>query len=164
VTDELIKRQRRGRITFEEYGLLMAEVIAMRGTCIRRRVGCLLTDGAQRELSTGRNGPATGVTHCIAVPCPGADLPSGEGLDLCQAVHAEANALLRCPDMREARWCFVTHSPCVHCVKLLMNSGVMTIVFRERYAHDDEARALWTNTRGLHYKWVHMPWGEEGWA
>ena len=153
----LTKPARYKRIEFEEYGLLMAEVIALRGTCARRRVGCLLTDGARRELSTGRNGPPTGVDHCITMPCPGADLPTGTGLDMCRAVHAEANALLRCPDVREARFCFVTHSPCVHCVKLLMNSGVMTIIFREKYAHDEEAKALWTGTRGRHYRWIHLP-------
>jgi dCMP deaminase len=160
----LMKTPRPGRISFEEYGLLMAEVIALRGTCARRRVGCLLVDSQQRELSTGRNGPPTGVQNCITVPCPGSKLPSGTGLDVCQAVHAEANALMRCPDIREARYCFVTHSPCVHCVKMLMNSGVMSIIFRERYAHDEEAQQLWTTTRGQHYKWIHLPRDEEGWA
>jgi dCMP deaminase len=131
----------------EETALSLAAIWAKRGTCCRRQVGCVLVDADGHELSTGYNGPASGMPHCTReTPCPGASSPSGQGLDLCEAVHAEANALLFCPDVRKIEYAYVTCSPCVHCVKLLMNTGCRVIIFSERYAHDQAAEALWTRS------------------
>lgn len=141
------------RITRDELGLELAAVWAKRGTCARRRVGCVLVDADGYQLSAGYNGPASGEAHCTEHPCPGAGLPSGTGLDKCEAIHAEANALLRCPDVRLIHTAYVTASPCVHCVKLLMNTGCRLIVFSERYAHDDTARTLWT--KNAEREWIH---------
>ena len=142
-----------------EWGLRIAEVVATRATCLRRSVGCVLLDPHGRILATGYNGVATGNLHCNdgqpmgyavgGVPwtiypnsCEGAQAKSGTGLDLCQAIHAEANALLQCRDVREIETACVTVSPCVHCVKLLLNTGCRRIVFREEYVHAD-ARDWW---------------------
>lgn len=67
--------------------------------------------------------------------CPGAAAPSGTMLDACQAIHAEQNALLQCRDVRAIHTCYVTVSPCVTCVKLLLNTGCRRIVFTELYPH-----------------------------
>jgi dCMP deaminase len=134
------------RLERDELGLRLALLWAERGTCARRKVGCVLFDVDGYQLSSGYNGPAAGQPHCIDSPCPGVDLPSGTGLSKCEAVHAEANALLRCGDPRRIHVCFVTASPCVDCVKLLLNTSCQRIVFVERYAHDAEAQALWTKT------------------
>lgn len=142
------------RIESDELGLQLAEVWAQRGTCARRLVGCVLFDVDKVELSSGYNGPASGMPHCRDTGgpgdrrCTGADCAPGTGLELCEAIHAEANALLKCPDVRRVHTCFSTHSPCLHCVKLLMNTGCQRIVFRNRYAHDDASRLLWTRSRG----------------
>lgn len=120
----------------------LATVIAQRSTCRRRRVGCVLTDAWGRVLSMGHNGAPRGHAHCIDEPCPGANSPSGEGLDLCEAVHAESCALIFCPDIMKVDTCWVTASPCVHCVKLLMNSTCQMIVFLEEYPHP-ESKNLW---------------------
>lgn len=79
----------------------------------------------------------------FAHPCPGGQAPSGTGLDACQAIHAEQNALLQCPNVRAIHTAYVTCSPCVTCVKLLMNTGCQRIVFAEPYSHDQAARELW---------------------
>ncbi|CAB4142577.1 ComEB Deoxycytidylate deaminase [uncultured Caudovirales phage] len=131
------------RPTKDEWALALAKITAARGTCARRQVGCVLLNHRGHVLSTGYNGKAAGSKHCLDVPCPGAGLPSGTGLDLCEAIHAEQNALLQCPDVYDIRTCYVTTSPCVHCVKLLMNTGCRRIVFLEAYAHADEARRMW---------------------
>lgn len=151
----------------DQHGLLLAHVWALRGTCHRRQVGCVLFDRDGYQLASGYNGRSSGQPHCNAAAsfrCEGADLPSGQGLDLCEAIHAEANALLRCADVRQIWTAFVTHSPCVHCVKLLMNTGCRRIVFSEPYAHDAAARALWTGSRpprrldhADHRTWEHRP-------
>lgn len=132
------------RISRDELGLLLATAWSMRGTCTRRKVGCVLVDADGYVLSSGYNGPAKDEPHCIDVPCPGAKAPPGTGLDLCQAIHAEMNAIALCPDLRRIRTAYVTASPCLHpCVKMLMNTSCRRIVFLERYAHDEPAERMW---------------------
>lgn len=121
----------------------IAEVISRRSTCSRRAVGCVLVDKDNRVLSIGHNGPARGMPHCTETPCEGAACPSGTGLDLCQAIHAEQNALMFCNDIMKIDKCFVTVSPCVHCIKMLMNTGCREIIFAGKYAHSGAAKTLW---------------------
>jgi dCMP deaminase len=157
------------RISRDEWGLELAKVTARRGTCCRRQVGCVLVDKDGHVLSTGYNGVAAGLPHCnseqpmlhldrsieITYPnaCAGAKSPSGTNLDSCQAIHAEQNALLQCKDVREVHTCYVTCSPCVTCVKLLMNTGCRRIVFGEVYPHSD-AKNLWLLTPGREWHLV----------
>lgn len=122
--------------------LKLAGVIAERSTCNRRRVGCVLTDKHGRVLAIGHNGTPAGMRHCIDHPCPGVTCASGTGLDLCEAIHAETNALIFCSDIMKIDTCYVTASPCISCVKALLNSSCERIVFREKYSHP-EAEQLW---------------------
>src|SRR6266851_3711404 len=110
------------RPTIDEYYIAITKLAATRGTCPRRQVGCVLTDYENRVISIGYNGSAPGAPHCIDVPCPGAGMASGTGLDLCEAAHAEQSALLRVPDVNKLYNCYVTASPCFQCVKLLLNT------------------------------------------
>lgn len=156
-----------------------AEIEAKMSTCLRRQVGCVMVDEQHKILSTGYNGVAAGMPHCneltgfnfeykngvdISKPltgqpceriqvygnaCSGANAPSGTNLEGCEAIHAEQNAVMQCSDVRMIHTCYVTHSPCLHCVKLLMNTGCQRVVFAHRYAHDEPARALWVRSRGL---------------
>lgn len=153
------------RVSKDEWAMRLAEVTATRGTCLRRQVGCVLTDAEGRVLATGYNGVARGLPHCNEVTetsakamplgcrgiltnlvygnaCPGAAAPSGEGLDACEAVHAEQSALTQCRDPDRVWSCYVTVSPCASCLKLLLNTGCRRVVFRQPYAQD--ASGLWT--------------------
>lgn len=130
------------RATREETGLAVAAAWSRRGTCPRRQVGCMLVDANNDTLATGYNGPASGRPHCIDEPCPGAHHRAGEGLDECEAIHAEANALLRCKDIHAIDTAYCTDSPCVHCVKLLLGTGCKRIVFFRKYPHE-AAELLW---------------------
>jgi len=121
------------RPSHDEYFLEMAKLAATRSTCARRQVGCVLVNKRNHVLATGYNGVAAGVPHCIETPCAGATAASGESLDLCQAIHAEANALLQCKDVFEIETVYCTASPCVHCTKLLMNTSARVLVFDEVY-------------------------------
>lgn len=131
------------RPTLDRYFLDLARLVSSRATCARRAVGCVLVDDRGRVLSTGYNGPPSGLPHCTDEPCPGANAAPGQSLDLCEAVHAEQNALLFCPSSDAIDTCYVTASPCVTCTKLLLNTPCRRIVFETPYAHDDRARALW---------------------
>lgn len=141
------------RISTDEYFLQMATLVAQRATCSRRKVGCVLTNYYGHVLATGYNGVASGRRHCIDSPCPGAGLPSGEGLHLCEAIHAEQNALIQCRNSLEIYTAYCTASPCMLCLRMLMNTSCRRLVFREVYPHS-EAEAQW---RASDREWVHVP-------
>lgn len=137
--------------------LRMAALVAERATCARRRVGCVLVNSLGHILTTGYNGPPRGFQHCDAEsPCGGAGLPSGTGLELCEAVHAEQNALLQCKDVALIDTCYVTTAPCVTCVKLLLNTSCRRIVFSESYPHADAAYELWQAKGGRVWQRVYV--------
>ncbi len=151
------------RPTRDQWALEVARVTAKRSTCLRRNVGCVLLDAKGHVLSTGYNGVASGLPHCnepaswvgeVKYPfaCEGAASPSGTNLDGCQAIHAEQNALLQCRDPYAIDTCYVTTSPCMTCVKLLLNTSCRRIVFSEAYPHK-EAGELWTRAGRL---WDHF--------
>ena len=129
----------------DTYYMEMAKVASTRGTCLRRKVGCILVNKFGHIIATGRNGVATGVAHCnhhdpfdpIGFPhaCEGATAKSGTNLDACQAIHAEQNALLQCKDVQEIDVAYVTTKPCVSCMKLFMNTSCKRIVYLEDYPH-----------------------------
>jgi dCMP deaminase len=124
--------------------LEIATAMAKRSTCARRQVGCVLTDMFGRVLATGHNGVPRALEHCTNSPCAGLGQKSGEGLDLCHAIHAEANALMFCQEVMKIASCYVTASPCVSCVKMLLNTTCKDIIFIEEYPHHD-AKKLWTS-------------------
>jgi dCMP deaminase len=138
-----------GRPSRDEIGLLLARTWSLRGTCGRRRVGCVLMNARGEELSTGYNGPPTGRPHCLDTggehdrACAGRMEPSGTNLHLCEAIHAESNALMRCRDIWSIDTCYCTASPCDDCVKLLLGTSCRRIVFAEEYPHA-QARQRWT--------------------
>lgn len=136
----------------DTYFVQMAKLVAQRATCARRRVGCVLTDINNHVLATGYNGVARGRPHCIDQKCPGADCPSGTGLDLCEAIHAENNALLQCKDVDFVHTCYVVSSPCKQCIRLLLNTRCTRIVFEEEYPHS-ESRDLWLSAGREWIKW-----------
>lgn len=139
------------RITAQELFLRMARLVSERGTCARRKVGCVLVNGRNHVLATGYNGVPSGMPHCIEVPCSGADCESGTGLELCDAIHAEQNALLQCRDVFEIQAIYCTTAPCKTCVKLLANTSCQTIVFSESYPHAEESRVFWES---LGREWI----------
>lgn len=149
------------RLSASAWGIGMAELTAKRSTCLRRQVGCVLVDANNFVLSTGYNGVARGMPHCNektytdemtvgeSIPffhnaCPAAFALSGTNLDGCHAIHAEQNALLQCRDVQKIHTCYTTASPCLTCVKLLMNTSCVDIVYLEEYPHP-AARDLWQN-------------------
>lgn len=158
----------------DTWAMAMAVVTAQRRTCLRRAVGCVLINARGHVLSTGYNGVAAGQPHCneeiagcsrtsdksrvvklhedkTPHACSGAHAASGTHLDGCKAIHAEQNALLQCRDIYLIDTAYVTASPCMTCVKLLLNTSCKRIVYLEEYPHT-EARELWTSSRRVWQK------------
>jgi len=136
-----------------EYFLAIAALVATRATCARRRVGCVFTDQFNHIIATGYNGVAAGLPHCTDHPCPGANMPSGTGLSVCEALHAEENALIQLRNPQDLDTVYSTASPCILCIRRLLNTPAKTIVFSELYPHP-ESQMLWQKAGR---KWFHHP-------
>lgn len=136
------------RIPKEVTFILMALELAKQSTCSRRSVGAIFTNEKTHIISAGYNGVAYGLPHCIKTPCAGAGCRPGEGLELCEAIHAEQNALMWCSDVNKIHSAYITHSPCIHCVKMLMNTSCKNIYFAFEYAHNERSKKLWEQHGG----------------
>ena len=145
------------RIPKDWYFLKMAHLVSERATCTRRKVGSILINSKSHVISTGYNGVSTGQEHCIDKPCKGANYKSGEGLDKCEAIHAEQNALLQCKDVFDIDTVFCTLSPCIHCLKLLLNTSAKHIIFSEKYVDADILGDYWMkHAMGRGASWTYI--------
>ena len=130
------------RLTIHEYFISIALLAAKRSTCARRQVGCVLVDESNHVLSTGYNGVSKNMTHCIDAPCKGASAKSGKDLELCNAIHAEINAIAHCTNPKQIHSAYISVSPCIHCLKALLATPCENLYFAEKYSHW-ESLQLW---------------------
>lgn len=132
------------------YYMRMAHLISTRATCVRRAVGCVITDERNRIVSTGYNGLPGGMPHCNDNhPCEGAECPSGTELDLCLAIHAEVNAISQAESkLPWAHVLYCTTSPCMSCMKLVLTTQIMVVYYEEEYPGFESVRSLWNKLRG----------------
>jgi len=112
---------------------------------MRRQVGAVLVK-ARNILATGYNGVPSGITHCDADGCLRARLnvPSGERHELCRGLHAEQNAIIQAARHGvniDGATLYCTTMPCIICTKMIINAGIVRIIYAEGYA-DDLAREM----------------------
>jgi dCMP deaminase len=115
----------------------IAALVARRSTCLRRQVGAVVVK-EKHILATGYNGAPAGLRHCSEVGCLRERLrvPSGERHELCRAIHAEQNAIVQAAlhgTALKGATLYVTHQPCVLCAKILINAGLVRVVFAGEY-------------------------------
>ncbi len=134
------------RISWDEYFMNMAELASRRSTCIRRQVGAVIVKDNQ-VLATGYNGAPKGLPNCCDLnEClrEALHVPSGQRHELCRAVHAENNAITQCAVNGvscKGGTLYVTDSPCVMCLKQIINAGIVKIVAKKIYP-DDMSREM----------------------
>ncbi len=117
--------KRPSRIT--SYARICLE-ISKRGTCGRAQVGCLIVKD-NRIISTGFNGPLPNEAHCSSEVC---DIH----ITCSRAVHAEVNALAfaaREGIATNGATLYCTYSPCESCAKLMVQAGILELVFMRDY-------------------------------
>ena len=127
--------------------LEIALVLSRRSTCVRRQVGCVITNFNNQIIAAGYNGVASGTTHCTHTPCAGAAYGSGLGLDSCEAIHAEINALIQCKDIADACNIYCTTAPCISCTKALLSTPVQHVWYLHDYPQAEHSAALWIKSR-----------------
>ena len=109
---------------FDHSYLEMAEIWAHNSYCKRRQVGALLvkdrmiiSDGYIENICEDENG--------VTKP---------------YVLHAEANAITKVAksgNSSEGATLYVTASPCVECAKLIIQSGIKRVVYRDEYRLTD---------------------------
>ena len=123
----------------------MAELVATRSTCLRRKVGAVIVK-EKRVLTTGYNGAPKGLRHCAEVGCVRLEnkIESGTRHELCRGVHAEQNAVIQAAyfgvSIKDAS-VYTTNFPCVLCAKILLNAGINEIIYRDDYI-DELSRSM----------------------
>jgi len=125
------------RPCWDEYFMNLVEDIKERSTCLRRKVGALIVKD-NRILATGYNGAPTGCAHCEQIGCLREKLhiPSGQRQELCRALHAEQNAFLQAAKYGitvQGSTLYVTTQPCSLCAKMIINAGIVKVIFRGDY-------------------------------
>lgn len=125
------------RPSWDEYFMSIAEQVSGRSTCVRRHCGAVIVK-QKRILATGYNGVPTGLRHCEDVGClrDRLGIPSGQQHELCRAIHAEQNAVVQAArhgTTIDGSTAYCTHQPCVLCAKILINAGIVEIVYRDSY-------------------------------
>lgn len=130
------------RPKWDQYFMDIAKVVMTRSTCIRRQVGAVIVND-KRILTTGYNGAPSKIDHCTSLnKCLREELkiPSGERLELCLAIHGEQNAIIQAAYSGvslKGSTLYVTCMPCPICSKIIINSGISTVIYEGDYNSPD---------------------------
>ena len=126
------------RPTWDQYFMTITRQVAERSTCLRAKVGAVIVRD-KNILATGYNGAPAGLPHCTYVGCLiyRSTTPSGDVEENCfRCIHAEMNAIAQAAkngaSIRDAA-VYVTHTPCIQCFKVLINTGIKRIVYDKPY-------------------------------
>jgi len=126
------------RPSWHQYFMTITRQVAERSTCERAKVGAVIVRD-KNILATGYNGAPAGMPHCIDVGCLmyQSKTPNGETEENCfRTIHAEMNAIAQAAKngstIKDAS-IYITHTPCIHCLKVLVNTGIKSIYYEKPY-------------------------------
>lgn len=122
------------RPSWEEYFKEIVSITSKRSPCERLQVGCLLIKD-NRIISQGYNGFLPGCPHESIV----------ENNHEQATVHAEQNAVADCAKRGvSCHKCiaYITHYPCINCMKILCASGIEQIKYINDYKNDKNVTRL----------------------
>lgn len=126
------------RLSWDQYFMTITRQVAERSTCMRAKVGAVIVR-EKSILATGYNGAPAGMPHCTDVGCLiyQSTTPNGETEENCfRTIHAEMNAIAQAAkngaSIKDAS-IYITHTPCIHCLKVLVNTGIKNIYYERAY-------------------------------
>jgi dCMP deaminase len=133
---------------FIDAHMKVAEVYAGLSSAKRLHVGCVIVKD-NTIIGIGYNGMPSGWTNECEVRdyfSPGRfKCTDGDGATYIlktkpEVLHAETNALAkiaRSTNSSDGATLFVTHAPCLDCAKLIYQSGINSVYYRNSYRDDD---------------------------
>ena len=98
--------------------------------CKRKQVGAIIVKD-RMIISDGYNGTPTGFDNCCE---------DEKGETKWYVLHAEANAIMKVAastQSSEGATLYITMSPCKECSKLIHQSGIKRVVYREAYKDNE---------------------------
>jgi dCMP deaminase len=116
---------------FDKSYLEMAAVWATNSYCKRRQVGALLVK-ERMIISDGYNGTPAGFENVCEDEVTGKTKP--------YVLHAEANAITKVAksgNSSEGATMYVTTAPCLECAKLIIQAGIVRLVYKNSYSVTD---------------------------
>ena len=127
----------------------LADQVSTWSSCYQqnRQVGAVIAKD-RRILTTGYNGASAGIVSCKERgECirRKLNIPSGTQHELCYATHAEQNAIIQAAKMGiaiDGATLYCTHQPCTICAKMIINSGISRIVYRNGYPDEFSLQLL----------------------
>lgn len=134
------------RISKENYYLDIAQTVASRSTCLRKKYGAIIVSN-DSIVSTGYNGAPRGRKNCNDLGTCLRDklnIPRGERYEMCRSIHAEQNAIIAaaahqmlgatlymsCIDGKTNELIGGTCS-CQMCKRTVINAGISKVVVRD---------------------------------
>jgi Deoxycytidylate deaminase len=124
----------------EEIFMEHLNIIQKSSTCKRVQVAALLVKD-DRIIATGKNGVTSGNTHCCDI-FEYADENFSQlhhNFSVRYELHAEQNVISFCAKHGIATnncTLYVSHSPCIHCAKIIFAAGISSVKYVERYDRD----------------------------
>ena len=121
----------------------MAQLVSTWASCYQeeRKVGAVIVKD-KRVMTTGYNGAPAGIRTCVERgECLRKKLgiPSGTRHEMCYAVHAEQNAIIQAAKLGvniDGSTLYCTHQPCILCAKMIVNAGIVRVVYHSGYPDD----------------------------
>lgn len=117
------------RPSWDNYFKQLAVLAATRSPCEKLHVGCILVKD-NRIVAQGYNGYLPGCSH---------DPVIRDNHEVA-TVHAEQNAISDCAKRgvsTAGTTAYITHYPCVNCMKILCASGICHIKYVNDYKNDE---------------------------
>jgi dCMP deaminase len=122
----------------------VAETYAQLSSAKRLQVGAVIVKN-DTIIGVGYNGMPSGWTNdCEEVISEQADFESGkitqQTVTKPEVIHAESNAICKVTkstNSSENADMFITHAPCLQCAKLIYQSGIRKVFYRNIYRNDD---------------------------
>tara|TARA_B100001094_G_scaffold327404_1_gene385547 strand:+ start:586 stop:1035 length:450 start_codon:yes stop_codon:yes gene_type:complete len=117
------------RPTWNQYFKDIVTLTSKRSPCTRLKVGCLLVKD-NRIISQGYNGYLPGVEHKQVMR---------DNHEIA-TIHAEQNSITDCAKRGVScnnSIAYITHYPCINCIKILCASGVKEVRYINDYKNDE---------------------------
>jgi dCMP deaminase len=121
----------------------IANTVAKKSTCCRQQVAAIIVKD-NRIISTGYNGTPRGLKNCNEGGCPrcNSSVPHGTALDQCICCHAEESSILNAAFhgiATQGATMYTTLSPCLLCAKMIINAGIVEVIYQARFVEDKMA-------------------------
>ena len=113
----------------------VAERFAQLSHAKRLQVGAIIVKD-DRIISIGYNGMPTGWDNCCENTIQHHELGTCTTVSKAEVLHAETNAIAKLAKSGESglgATMFVTHAPCIDCAKLVYQSGITTVYYKNEY-------------------------------